>query len=377
MSDNELANPDGQYVLHERQIPGGRVAVDGTARLGDLRVDVQGTSGGNRVKIFGELPQHGIHQRREDPHLGSWGAWGAVDFGRLDRFWLTRTSTFDTIDEDTPLPGMLTQFEGEDVGVADTCGTVSLDGVPQLQLLWRGNDAPADGAWVPNGVGSFTRLIDRREDSMVTSVEWTAIWRGYTVTIAAIEGPDALIFVDRRLPPEFPDLEVLPGFRRAGWSATVPYRDLSLRTWTRRERPLGFGILSGYVGLVRGRTCLLRPSAGSWARPSPGIVAQKLRGETVTAGFALHARSGGPNWLWRAGVDEDELTGLRRVTATTVWDGEVRTVLGFLNESQTIYLESDVTVGFSEVTAIQYSVEPLAQWDDIGDAWIPSLPPVF
>lgn len=373
---NELANPDGLYLLHERPIPGGHVTIDGFARLGDVRVDVQGTAHG-RVKVFGELPLPGVHRRTVDPHPGMWGAWGEVDFAQLDRFWLTRTSTFDRIDMNTPLPGMLTTFDDQDVGVADTCGTVSLDGTPQLQVIWRGNGEPAGETWVPDHDGGFTRLIDRDEDAMVRSVEWTAIWRDITVTIADIRGDQALIFVDRRPPPAFSDLTFLERNRQSGWSAVVPYADLALRTWTSRERPLGLGIVAGYVGRVRGRTCVLRPAAGSWTRPSPGIVARKLRYETVTGDFALYGRrAGGPNWLWRADVDERELTEIRHVTTTTVVRGNVRTVIGYLNESRQIFLDDDTVVDRSETSPFRYHAQPLDEWDDIGEVWIPHLPPL-
>ena len=203
--DTSLTDPDGLHVLRERAIPGGRVEISGYATFQGVRVNVRGVSRHGLVSIFGDLPAHRVQHRDDDPRDS--GVFGEVDFGWLSRFWLTRTSTFDVIDADTPRPGLLTRFDGAEVGVADSCGTVSLTGVPQLQLLWLGPDAPRGSDWVPDGYGSHTTLVDRSRIAVLRHVEWTAGWRDLTVTVAGIRGDSALIFAAKGgLPFEAPEI---------------------------------------------------------------------------------------------------------------------------------------------------------------------------
>jgi hypothetical protein len=357
--ESSLTEPAGVYELRARSIPGGQVEVSGHATFQSVRVEVRGASRHGLVSIFGDLPPHGVQYRHDDPQVN--GVFGEVDFGWLSRFWLSRTSTFAVIDDETPRPGVLTRFEGTDVGVSDTCGTVSLAGVPQLQLVWQGSDAPSSAEWVPDGYGSFTRLVERSRVSVLRHVEWTAVWRDLTVSVAAIRGETALVFAATGGVPEFEVPEIAHGANvHSGWSAIVPLDQLSLRSWTSTERPVGTGIVAGHVGLVRGRTALVGlPSDSTEPGVDGGIVAQKRRGETVTDDFVLHPRTERPNspWEWRAGVSANDLTELREVTVTTTWNGETRQVKAYRDGTGLVYL-SDALVDVAETTPFQYSVRP-------------------
>jgi hypothetical protein len=358
--DTSLTDPDGLYVLRARDIPGGRVEVSGFATFQGVRVDVRGASRHGLVSLFGDLPAHQVQYRHDDPQVN--GVFGEVDFGWLSRFWLTRTSTFDVIDADTPHPGLLTPVDGREVGVADSCGTVSLTGVPQLQLIWLGPDAPRATDWVPDGYGSHTALVDRSRVTVLRHVEWTAVWRDLTVTVAGIRGDSALIFAAKGGLPPFEAPEITHGENvRSGWSAVVPLGQLSLRTWTSTEQPVGAGIVADHVGLVRGRTALVGRPTDPFQNDTggvDGIVAQKRRFETVTDDFVLHPRTryATASWEWRGGVHADDLTELREVTATTTWQGETHTVQAL--RDGLVYL-SRVAVDVAETTPLQYSARPV------------------
>lgn len=165
---------------------------------------------------------------------------GEVDFSKLDQFWLTRTSTWSSIDENTPLPGLLTTIEGTDFGVADSGGTVSLAGVPQLQLVWLGSGEPQGEGWLTDGYEAFTRLVPRDQVPGLRHVEWTAIWRDITVKVASIRGDHAHIFVEQGGIPTVAHPEIRHGVNlKSGWSAVVGRAELSLRSWTSTERPVG------------------------------------------------------------------------------------------------------------------------------------------
>ena len=356
--DTSLTDPEGLHVLRARAIPGGRVEISGYATFQGVRVDVRGASPHGLVSLFGDLPAHRVQHRDDDFQVN--GVFGEVDFGWLSRFWLTRTSTFDAIQADTPRPGLRTRFNGADVGVADTCGTVSLSGVPQLQLVWLGPDAPTGSTWVPDGYGAFTTLIDRSLVTVVRHVEWTAVWRDLTVTIAGIQGNTALVFAAKGGLPTFEVPEISHGDNvRSGWSALVPLDQLSLRTWTSTEQPVGAGIVADHVGLVRGRTALVRlPAEPADNGVASGIVAQKRRAESVTDDFVLFPRTSSPNssWEWRAEVRDADLTELRQVTATTTWNGETHTVQEYRYGQ--VYL-ADTVVDAAETTPLQYSARPV------------------
>jgi hypothetical protein len=356
-ADTSLTEPEGLHVLRARPIPGGRVEISGYATFQGVRVDVRGASRHGLVSLFGDLPAHRVQYRDDDFQVN--GVFGEVDFGWLSRFWLTRTSTFDAIDADTPHPGLRTRFNGAEVGVADTCGTVSLTGVPQLQLVWLGADAPTSSDWIPDGYGAHTILVDRSLITIVRHVEWTAVWRDLTVTVAGIQGDTALVFAAKGGLPPFAVPEISHGDNvRSGWSALVPLDQLSLRTWTSTEQPVGAGIVAGHVGLVRGRTALVGLPMDPWdVRSVGGIVAQKRRAETVTDDFVLFPRTSAPNssWEWRAEVRDADLTELRQVSATTVWKGETHTVQAYRYGQ--VYL-AEALVDAAETTPLQYSARP-------------------
>ncbi|PXA69780.1 hypothetical protein [Cryobacterium arcticum] len=363
--DDSLTNPAGLYELRARAIPGGRVEVTGFADFQTVRVRVRGASPQGQVSVFGDLPPHGVYGREDDPQVN--GVFGRVDFGWLSRFWLTRTSTFDVIDKATPQPGLLAAVDGLDVGVVDSCGTVSLAGVPQLQVIWLGTGDPAGDGWSLDGYGSYTKLVERRLVTVVRQVEWTAIWRDFTVQIAAISEGKAIIFAGKiGEPPPFDAPEVvLGGDRRTiGWSAVVPVAQLSLRGWTLIESPLGVGVVASSVGMLRGRTALMGRVAGPHVAgeepaPAPGsaIMAKKARGDTVTDEYVLVARSQ-YYWDWRATVDESEVTDLRQITATTTWCGETYAVEGTNDETAQVYLNRSA-VDVTETTPFVYSVRPV------------------
>ena len=361
--DDSLTNPSGLYVLRERAIPGGRVEVGGFATFQTVRVRVDGVGDG-RVRVFGDLPPHGVYGRHDDPQVN--GVFGRVDFGWLSRFWLTRTSTFDVIDDGTPQPGLLAEIDGQTVGLVDTEGTVSVAGVPQLQLIWLGAAEPAGAGWAPDGYGSFTKLVDRSLVSIVRRVEWTAIWRDVTVRIATIRDGRAVIFAGGGGEPPFeaPEVVLGGGHRRNGWSAVVPLTQVSLRGWTLTESPLGVGIVAACVGTLRGRTASMVRVAGPHvpgdepvAAPGSAIVVKKDQGDTVTDDFVLVASSP-HHWAWRVTVDESEVSDLRRVTATTTWQGETYDVEGVDEDAARVFTTT-TTVGIDEATPFIYTVQPI------------------
>lgn len=359
-TDTTLTDPEGIHVLRARAIPGGQMTVTGHATFQDVRVEVRGVSSHGLVSIFGDLPPHGVQYRDDDPQVD--GVFGEVDFGWLSRFWLTRTSTFDTIDADTPRPGLHTHYEGLDVGVSDTCGTVSLAGMPQLQLVWLDAGDPAGADWVLDGYGSYTTVTDRARVTLVRRVEWTAIWRDITVTVAGIRDDRALVFVATGGVPDFDAPEITHGENtRSGWSAVVPLDQLSLRSWTSIEQPLGAGIVAGCVGVFRGRTVRVGlPTGPAEAVAGDGPVAQKRRGETVTDDFVVHPHTRWPDssWEWRARVDPAELTELRQISATTTWNGETRTVDAYRDAEGQVYLDRDAADS-ADVSPLEFTVTPI------------------
>jgi hypothetical protein len=333
-------NPTHVTDLHERFFPGGRSEVWGHATYGGIRVNVTGQSrDGRQVKINGEQSLTGLNNREDDGQMG-W-CWGDVDFEALERFWLVRTSHFDAVDASTPLPGMTTVLEGTEFGVTDTCGTVSLAGVRQLQLVWLGADAPAGPDWVLDGYGCWTTLVERSLIDEVRHVEWTAIWRDITVLVTGIHNGTAHISVTSGGVPEFEAPEIRhPVSLRNCWSAVVPVGELSLRSWRSEEHHVGAGVLAGTVGFVRGRTTvLIRPTDRDGTRT--GIVAIKGRGQTVTPDFIMHplqADARVPPVEWQAPVDESDITDLRLIESTTHWRGETVAVAGASQADDTMYV---------------------------------------
>jgi len=363
--DASLTDPGGLYALQERTIPGGRVTIGGFATFQTVRVRVDGAYRDGRVSVFGDLPSHGVYGRDDDPQVN--GVFGRVDFGWLSRFWLTRTSTFDVIDDRTPQPGLLAEIDGQAVGLVDTVGTVSAAGVPQLQLIWLGGVNPAGEGWAPDGYGLFTKIVDRSLVSVVRRVEWTAIWRDFTVQIAAIRDGRAMIFAANIAePPPVGAPEVVLGGDRhtVGWSAVVPVEQLSLRGWTLTESPLGAGVAPTFVGVLRGRAALMARVAGPHEAgeepvPAPGsaIIVKRHRGDTVTDEFVLVAQ-GQYFWDWRVTVDNSEVTDLRQITATTTWQGQTYAVEGVNDETAQVYLDRSA-VDVTETTPFVYSVRPV------------------
>jgi len=362
--DASLTDPAGLYVLRERAIPGGRVQIGGFATFQTVRVRVDGAYRDGRVSVFGDLPPHGVYGRDDDPQVN--GVFGRVDFGWLSRFWLTRTSTFDVIDDRTPQPGLLAEIDGQAVGLVDTTGTVSAAGVPQLQLIWLGAAVPEGAGWAPDGYGEFTKFVDRSLVSVVRRVEWTAIWRDFTVQIAAIRNGRAMIFPGRNGEPPVGAPEVVLGgdSRSSRWSAVVPVEELSLRGWTLTESPLGVGVVATCVGVLRGRTALLAQVAGPHVAgedpvPAPGsaVIVKKDRGDTVTDEFVLVERSQ-HFWDWRVTVDESEVSDLRQIATTTTWQGETYPVEGVNDETAQVYLNRSA-VDVNETTPFVYAVRPV------------------
>lgn len=336
-----LMNPTHVTDLHEKVFPGGRSEVWGHATYGGIRVNVTGQSrNGRQVKINGEQSLTGLANREEDGQMG-W-CWGDVDFEALERFWLVRTTHFDAVDDGTPLPGMTTVINGTEFGVTDTCGTVSLAGVRQLQLIWLGIDAPPGGDWVLDGYGCWTTLVERCLVDEVRHVEWTAIWRDITVLVTGIHHERAHISVISGGVPEFetPEVRHTVSLRNC-WSAVVPLEELSLRSWRSEEHHVGAGVLAGTVGFVRGRTTvLIRPQERDGG--ASGIFAIKDRGQTVTPDFIMHplqANSTTPPVEWQAAVAESDITDLRLIASTTHWRGELVTVQGASHTDDTLFLD--------------------------------------
>lgn len=365
----DLTHPLNLSYLRDRAIPGGRVHVEGWATFKGVRVDVQSVSPRGLVAVVGELPVYGVHNRDFiDPTYRDSRSplmVGEVSFLDLDRFWLTRTSTFEVIDEETPLPGLLTTIDGTDFGVADSGGTVSRAGEPQLQLVWLGGGEPRGEDWLPDGYGALTRMVPRDQVPGLRYVEWTAVWRDITVKVAGIRGDRAHIFVERGGVPTVEHPEIRHGANlQTGWSAVVGRTELSLRTWTSTERPVGHGTVVGCVGLVRGRRgAVLLP--GPRDEQVAGVIVRKSLGETVTEDFVIHARRDGRNAPveWRAivvaGDVEHDVTDARRIEASTKWQGEVRVVEGLNEPAGVVYLPGH-SVPLEEVSTLEYTVRPVA-----------------
>jgi len=359
-ADSTLTNPGSLAEITARDIPNGRTEVSGYATFQGLRVHVFRVDPWGDINVWGELPVRGVAARHAEPQME--GATGKVEFRDLDRFWLTRTTTYDEIDATTPRPGLVTQIDGQVVGLVDTTGTVTFAGVPQVQLIWLGAAEPAPAGWSPDGYGAFTKLVERSLVSVVRRVEWTAIWRDVTVQIAAIRSGRAHIFVGGGAPPPFTAPEmVLAQTRDGGWSAVVPLAQVSLRQWTLTESPLGVGIVTECVGVLRGRIVLPAlpalphvPGEKDVAAPGNEITLKKSRGETVTDEFVLAAQS--PHfWDWRATVDGSAVTDLRQVTATTTWQGRTYAVEGVNDEQALVYVNRS-SVDVTETTPFAYSV---------------------
>ncbi|TFD86084.1 hypothetical protein [Cryobacterium serini] len=369
----DLTHPLHVDALRDYRPLGGQVHIAGSARFDGVRVVVSSVSGDNLVVVIGELPINGVQNRDFlDPTYRDSRSplmVGEVDFSKLDQFWLTRTSTWDVIDENTPLPGLLTTIDGIDFGVADSGGIVSLAGVPQLQLVWLGGGEPqGEGEWLSDGYGAFTRLVRRDQVPGLRHVEWTAIWRDITVKVAGIRGERAHIFVEKGGVPTVEHPEIRHGANaKSGWSAVVGRAELSLRSWTSTERPVGQGAVIGCVGLVRGRTgVVLLPASRD--EQVAGIIVRRNLGETVTDDFVIHAMVNGRNAPveWRAVVAEANVTCPRRIEATVEWRGK-RQPLDGLNEPAGVAYLPGHGVPLDEVSTLEYTVGPVA---------LSELPPV-
>ena len=356
---SSLTHPLGPEDLEAHPNVRGRVAVTGHATYRGVRVGVKGMSPrGPHVEIYGPVDLPDIRWRQDDVQAGFTS--GDVEFSALDRFWLTRTTTHDAVDEYSPWPGVFVDIDGAEFGVTDTCGTVGPDGIPLLQVIWLGEDAPIGAGWGRDGYGQWTRFVERARVATVRHVEWTAVWRDLTVLVASISGDTALVFAARGGTPEFDVPEIVHGPNtRSGWSAVVPLDQLSLRSWTSEERPVGAGCVAGTVGLVGGRTVRVARAEDSLAGRA-GFVAQKLRGETVTEEYVVHPRTGRIDsmWEWRAILDESDLHDIRHITTTATWKGQTRPVVGVFRAKDLVFFEKE-TADLSEVSELVYAATPV------------------
>ena len=367
MAPSLLTNPAGMADLQPSRFAGGWSEIWGHASYGGIRVNVSGASNdGSQVQINGPTSLTGLANRGDDAQMG-W-SWGDVDFHALERYWLVRTTHYDRVDAGTPLPGMTTVIDGITYGVTDTCGTVSLTGVRQLQLIWPGDDEPSAPGWVRDGYGYWTTLVERDLVDEVCDVVWTAIWRDITVIVTGVHDGWAHISVASGGVPEFDAPEVrYTVSRRNCWSAVVPLTELSLRSWMSEEHEVGHGVVAGVVGFVRGRTTVLirpRPQDDTAAE----IVAVKARGQTVTPDFILHplqTNAQVPPVQWQAAVRESEITELRRIEATVVWNGEVRAVDGASQADDTMFV-GRVEAPRAETTDLVCTAVPVSP-DDLPD----------
>jgi hypothetical protein len=362
-SEPTLTRPLGLGDLKDQSIPGGRIVVQGHATYQGIRVSVLGLSPrGGAVEIAGPLSLPDLQLRHDDIQTGS--SSGDVPFDALDQFWLTRTTTAGVVTNDSPRPGVFATVDGVDVGVTDTCGTVAPDGTPQIQLMRLTQGSPSGEEWMRDGHGQWTRLERRDLIATVRHVEWTAVWRNLTVFVASIAGDRALIFAARGGIPasDMPEI-ARPLNVRSGWSAVVPLGELDLRSWTSVERPLGSGCVSGTVGLVGGRTVRVACAPGVTADGAV-LIAQKLRGETVTDNFVVHPRTGRVDaaWEWRARVDEAGLDGIQRISATTTWKGQTRAVMAYREPEGLVYFENE-TAPIAETTPLVYQADRILPGD--------------
>ncbi|TFC24428.1 hypothetical protein E3O25_14675 [Cryobacterium sp. TMT1-3] len=369
---SDLTHPRDLSILRDRAIPGGRVHLEGWARFNGVRVHVESVSPRGLVAVNGELPLSGVHNLKylDGSYPGSRLPLmsGEVSFLDLDRFWLTRTSVFDVIDDETPLPGLLTTIDGTDFGVADSAGTVSLAGVPQLQLVWLDDGEPPGDEWQPDGYQSFTRLVPRDQVPGLRYVEWTAVWRDITVKVAGIRGTRAHIFVERGGLPAVEHPEIRHGANvKSGWSAVVSRTELSLRSWSSAERPVGRGTVIGCVAHVRGRAGVV-VLPGDRDEHDEGIIVRKDLGETVTEDYGLYAlgteRHSPMEWrtIVAPGDAEEDVTSARRIESAVEWQGEMRAVEG-LDEPNDVAFVSAVSAPLEQVSQLRYTIHPVALSD--------------
>ena len=363
-----LTRPTAVTDLQEQIRPDGWVEIHGYATFQGERVHIGRARPSGLVGVDGPLALQNVPGFRGDAHTG--GASGDVQFDSLERFWLIRTTHQDGVDSAAPLPGLTTVIDGVEFGVTDTCGTVSLQGVRQLQLIWLGSDAPGDAGpegagWVLDGYGCWTTLVDRSLVAEVRYVEWKAIWRDITVFVAGVRDSRAHIFVTDGGVPDFeaPEIRHTGGLNNC-WSAEVPVAELSLRSWRSVEHPLGDGVVAGVVGFVRGRTTvLIRPK--SLDGSEQGIAAIRKRGQTVTPDYVMHPRlknADRPPVEWLASVPESDITDLRRISSTTVWNGEVTPVDGVGEVQDTVFF-TRVTADRPDTTELECAAESVGPDD--------------
>jgi len=353
---SELTKPHSVHVLETAELDGGVSAVTGFATLRGERVYIQGVKASGLVSVNGPMSLQNVPGLGTDHQTGSVS--GDVPFDWLERFWLIRTSHFDRVDERNPEPGLTAVIAGTTFGVTDTCGTVSETGERQLQLVWLGATQPDGPEWVLDGYGCWTTLVPRRSVAVVTYVEWTAIWRDITVNVAGVRDGSAHIFVPSGGVPEFDAPEIEHGDSvRSCWSAVVPVGELSLRSWISVDRPVGPGVVTGEVGLVKGRTTILaRPMTAA----AGTVLAVKNRGQTVTPDFVLHSLHDAhvAPVEWRAQVRESDLTGLRRISSTTRWRGESAAVNGADDTDDVVYVPGE-SAAWSELAELHSSAQPI------------------
>lgn len=335
---SRLTRPASVADLHGRIRDDGWVEVHGHATFEGERVRIGRVLPSGLVSVEGPISLREIPGFTADLQTG--GTFGDVDFAALERFWLVRTTHHDGVDGLSPLPGLSTVVAGIEFGVADTCGTVSIDGVRQIQLIWRGSGEPDGAEWIRDGYGCWTSLIERSRVEDVRYVEWKAIWRDITVFVAGLHDGRAHIFVTAGGAPEFEAPEIkLTGSMNSCWSAEVPVEELSLRSWRSEERPVGSGVVAGEVGFVRGRTTVLTRSLAADGTEN-GFAAIKNRGQTVSADYIMHPMVEGSvdsPVEWMARVSESDIADLRRISSTTVWKSEVTSVDGVDDAEGTVF----------------------------------------
>lgn len=357
---SELTKPHSVHVLGTAELDGGVSAVTGFATLRGERVYIQGVKASGLVSVNGPMSLQNVPGLGADHQTGSVS--GDVPFDWLERFWLIRTSHFDRVDERSPEPGLTAVIAGTTFGVTDTCGTVSETGERQLQLVWLGATQPDGPEWVLDGYGCWTTLVPRRSVAVVTYVEWTALWRDITVNVAGVQRGLAHIFVPSGGVPEFDAPEIEHGASVRGcWSAVVPLSELSLRSWISVDHPAGSGVVTGEVGLVKGRTTILaRPMTAA----AGTVLAVKNRGQTVTPDFVLHSLHDAhvAPVEWRAQVRESDLTGLRRISSTTRWRGESAAVNGADDTDDVVYVPGE-SAAWSELDELHSSAQPITPDD--------------